>query len=322
MSNRVPSEHSLSAVRPRVVFFGMLCRFSSPPLAALVAGGIKVTAVVLPAPDGSARPWSAPTAASRRGPTLNLHPVNSAPEATGTPTVGEIASAAGIPLLPISSFHDPTALETLRALRPDAIVTACFPMRLPRVVLDLAPLGALNLHPSLLPRDRGPDPLFWAFHRGDRETGVTVHLMTERFDAGPILRQSRIPIPLGISRDALEHELAAIGGALLMDALLARVSGDLTGHPQDERRATYAGHARPENHQIDATAWTAERAFRFARGIPGISIREQDGSVLPIVKAIDYSLGYALDDVAAATSQARVIRVADGWIRVQADHKT
>jgi methionyl-tRNA formyltransferase len=139
----------------------------------------------------------------------------------------EIAKRAGIPLLFVASIRSPAVVAELARLRPDAIAVACFPGRLPPSLLDLPPLGALNVHPSLLPRDRGPSPLFWAFHRGDDATGVTVHLMEETLDTGPIVRQWAVAIAEGRRLSDLEFELATLGGQLLVDALLARASGDL-----------------------------------------------------------------------------------------------
>lgn len=298
----------------------MPCRFSGPPLAALVDNGIEVAAVVLPVPEGMNRAWSPPNP-PHRAPMLELRPVASAPD-TAPPSIAEIGRDAGLTILPVASLRDPRTIEALRELRPDAIVVACFPMKLPAAVLELPPLGVLNLHPSLLPRDRGPDPLFWTFHRGDRETGVTVHLMTDRFDAGPILRQERVSIPLGTSRDDLETSLAPVGGALLLDALRARAGGDLTRTPQDERQATYAGHPRPEDHVIDAATWTAERAFRFAKGIPGVSIREPDGTKLGISEVTGWGLSEPGQAVAGTTDDSRLVRLADGWIALRTNHKT
>ncbi len=104
--------------------------------------------------------------------------------------------------------------EPLLRAAPEAIVVAAFGQLLPRAVLDLAPLGCLNVHPSLLPRWRGASPVQAALLHGDPETGVTIIRLTEQLDAGPILAQVRTPI--GPDQDAprLEARLAEIGARL------------------------------------------------------------------------------------------------------------
>src|SRR5438128_3604782 len=98
---------------------------------------------------------------------------------------------------------------------PDLICIATFPAVLRRELLQLATGGGINVHSSLLPRHRGPDPLFWTYLNDDRQTGVTIHWLDERVDAGPILLQREISLARG--RPVLEvyHELAGIAGELL-----------------------------------------------------------------------------------------------------------
>ena len=85
--------------------------------------------------------------------------------------------------------------EELTRLDFDAITVACFSRKLPASVLRLPRLGCLNVHPSLLPAHRGPDPLFWIYHDGDETGGVTIHLMDEGFDTGPIVLRETVPCP-------------------------------------------------------------------------------------------------------------------------------
>src|SRR5204862_1767507 len=95
------------------------------------------------------------------------------------------------------------------------ICVACFSQRIPRIILDLPRLGCLNVHPSLLPANRGPVPLFWTFREGHQQTGVTIHLMNEGMDTGDILAQEPIEVPSGISYAQLELQCATLGGKLL-----------------------------------------------------------------------------------------------------------
>src|SRR5689334_21622986 len=141
----------------RVVMFGMACAASAPPLTALLAAGIEIPLLVI----GERRPTAGVVA-----------PGDSPPE--------RLARDAGIPVVRGHRI-DAALVDALRRLAPDAIAVACFPFRLPPPLLALPPLGCPNVHPSLLPRGRGPEPIFWTLRRGERETGATVFRMDGRF---------------------------------------------------------------------------------------------------------------------------------------------
>src|SRR5262249_24483185 len=128
----------------------------------------------------------------------------------------ELARDHCIPLLAVGRLGAPDCLETVPDLSPDLICAACFPRRLPPPLLALPRLGCLNVHPSLLPRYRGPVPLFWMFRAGEATGGVTVHWMEERLDAGPIAAQEAYPIPEGIAGDDLMNECAVRGARLMV----------------------------------------------------------------------------------------------------------
>jgi methionyl-tRNA formyltransferase len=215
----------------RVVLLGMRCAFTGPVLDALcTAPDIDLAAVVLP------------------GRTPERDPMR----------------ARGVPLIDVPTRADlaGTAFGSiLEALAPDVIVIACFPWRLPGWLLDMPPRGCLNLHPSLLPDGRGPEPVFWAFRRGLRETGVTLHLVDEAFDAGPIISQERVPIPDGATIPSLERTLAEIGAGLALDHL-RETSGRPQGIPQPEEATGYAPVPRNADLLVP-TSWDVPRAARF-----------------------------------------------------------
>jgi methionyl-tRNA formyltransferase len=144
----------------------------------------------------------------------------------------------GMDLLPGSAS---TIASQLAGYQPDLLLVFGFNWHLPRDVLELPRLGVLNVHPSALPKYRGPSPILWAIRNGDQFMGITVHRMTGRIDAGPILAQvDDVPIPDNVtSRDIWDLAKTVLPG-LLARALDCAVRGD-PGIPQDDAKATYAG---------------------------------------------------------------------------------
>jgi len=229
----------------RVALFGMRCAFTLPPVRALLAAPeIDLRAVIVPAALTSV----AAVALHALDDTLRTHHV---------PLV-EAPSLRRDDLLP--------ALGSVGVSTLDAIVTACFPWRIPRWLRDLPRLGALNVHPSLLPQGRGPEPAFRALRNGQRQTGVTIHLLDRGWDTGPILSQQPFTIPDRPTLPELETALAEQGGALLVDTLHALAAGQATPQPQDDALAT----AAPIPTAADLTLPTnlpAAWAARFAHAV-------------------------------------------------------
>lgn len=284
-----PVSNDLTGGAPpiRVVFFGMRCAASLPPLTALLDAGIDVRAVVLPGPrHGPVREGFLPLApppldsndqgqparelvmsrlSSARGKRRGEGGVRviREPEASSLVT---LAQSAGIPVLEVTSLQHPDVLAAVAAHRPDAIVTACFPRRLPAALLAMPPLGGVNVHPSLLPVGRGPDPVFWTLRRGDRHTGATVHQMDATFDTGPILAQEVIDVPLGARAPDLEIRLAHLGARLLIPALHGLASGQALPLVQDDELATQAPIPTAADYMVP-TNLPARWAYNFVRGV-------------------------------------------------------
>lgn len=250
-----------------VVFFGATGAFSRPSLAALLRAGYRVRAVVvaaLPGVPSDASPFTVlPPRTAPRTPTRRTLPLVASP-APGT--ILQLAAERGIPILEVARLRDSRTLDALAAFQPDVMSVACFSRRLPAELLRLPRLGCLNVHPSLLPANRGPDPFFWTFARGDAETGATVHLMDEGFDTGPILRQQRISVPDGCSEYELERACATTGGELLAPSIAGLASGAIHPTPQDERLATAYSWPRLEDYVITPNR-PAHWAYNFAAGL-------------------------------------------------------
>jgi methionyl-tRNA formyltransferase len=147
-------------------------------------------------------------------------------------------------------------VSMLSGYRPDVLLVFGFNWRVPREVLELPRLGVLNIHPSALPKYRGPSPVPRAIHSGDPCLGITVHRMTERIDAGPVLSQiDDIPIPDEVTSQRVWDLTKAVLPDLLAQALDRLAHGDL-GTPQDEARATYAGFPPAQWYTV---TWTGNR---------------------------------------------------------------
>ena len=240
--------------------------------------------------------------------------------------VRQIARQEGIPVLEAGNLHAADIQAEISAYRPDAICVACFPWRLPAPVLEIPRLGSLNVHPSFLPDNRGPDPLFWTFKRGDTTTGVTVHLMDESLDTGPVLLQEQVEVPDGISERALEEQLAARGARLLAQALVGLAFGGLRPVDQDSSQATYYPAAKPSDWVITPNL-SARWAFNFAAGLYGRTtplLIQVEGSTFQLVEPLDFDeqavvgAPWRLDGQVLALRcrpgvfRARVARVAGG----------
>ena len=247
----------------RAIYFGG-GSFSVAPLEALVTGGVNVCAVVIPARSmnsGSPAIWPLPfSGAHARRRVL--------PMVGGTFNGGVIALARdqGISVFEVGALGAPAAVDTLRALRPDVVCAACFTRRVPNAILSLPSLGCLNVHPSLLPRNRGPAPLFWTFRAGARSTGVSVHIMSGELDAGDIVEQARIAVPDGVSGEEMERRCAKLGGELLLRAVWRLAAGTANPVPQEAGAASYRGWPADRDFDIPLQ-WSARRAFSFIRGV-------------------------------------------------------
>ncbi len=242
----------------RTVFFGMTGRLSVPPLEALLRVGADVQAVVTPA----VLPTGPPLRRVDPLPRASLPLLTPAPRQN----ILHLAWARQIPVWAVSSLTAPPVLDLLASLRPDLIVTACFPFYFPPDLLGLPRLGCLNLHPSPLPAYRGPAPLFWMARRGEAQAGVTLHFMNDRLDAGDIVAQTTFPWPEGAVQAELENLCGQKGAHLLESAYgLLKRGEPLPRYPQDETQAsTYPW---PAGSDLEAsTDWPARRVFQFLRG--------------------------------------------------------
>jgi methionyl-tRNA formyltransferase len=196
------------------------------------------------------------------------------------------ALARHLPLYQPKSLQSPEALARLAEWQPEAIVVAAFGQLVPGPVLDLPPHGCLNIHPSLLPRHRGAAPVPAAILAGDAVTGVTVMLMAEGLDTGPILRQVECPIEPQDTAASLMAKLAELGAQLMLDTLPAWLAGRLEAQPQDESEVTVFGHLKKADGRLDWSqpAVDLDRRVRACQPWPGAFTTWQ-GKRLKVLRA-------------------------------------
>jgi len=278
----------------RLVFMGTP-DFAVPTLLEIVGAGHEVVAVYTRAP----RP------AGRRG--LELTP---------SPIARE-AERFGLPIFTPKTLKDTDAADIMRAHNADAAVVVAYGLILPKLILDVFPLGCFNLHASLLPRWRGAAPIHRAVMAGDAETGVMVMKMDEGLDTGPIALEQRVAIGPDATTGELHDELARRGAKLLPVALGALERGSLTLTPQAESSVTYANKIDKSETRIDWTkAW--QDVHNHCRGLspfPGAWFELGDSriKVLRTTKGDgEGPPGTALDDrltIACGSGAVRIVEL-------------
>ncbi len=307
--------NTLSKQRPpRVLFLGMQSDFSPPSLRALLDNGIEVCAVVIPASQPSG--LDLPPIRRREQPRI-AHPILPLLHAS----VLQLAWARRIPVWEVQRISDSEVVSVLAAYQPDIICVACFSQRIPRAILDLPRLGCLNVHPSLLPANRGPVPLFWTFREGCEQTGVTIHLMDEVMDSGDILAQEPIKVPDGISYAQLESLCAQRGGELLARTVWDLYRGHAVRVPQDETKSSYHPFPSAQDFVVHALEWSARHTYNFLCGLARWSepiTLEVDGRHFLIRQATSYSLEDG-DIVPAELGGELWIHCKVGWVKVKAN---
>jgi methionyl-tRNA formyltransferase len=186
----------------------------------------------------------------------------------------DLCAERAVPCYTDVKVGEAEGLARLRALAPDLILVATFKQMLTAPVLAAA-RGVVNLHPSLLPRHRGPCPTYAALRCGDVTTGVTAHHVTPGIDDGDILLQREVPIPEMDNDGTLRRRLATLAGAMVPDLLdLWASEAAPSGQAQDASRATYAARPRPEDGYLERlpTAAAIARAVRALTPWPGATI--------------------------------------------------
>jgi methionyl-tRNA formyltransferase len=161
-------------------------------------------------------------------------------QAVHAPPVKQKACELQIPVHQPASLKEEQLRSTLEPMQPDIIVVVAYGKILPVWLLRFPPLGAVNLHGSLLPKYRGAAPIHWAVANGDAKTGVCTMQVDERMDTGPVYLCEEIAIDQNETAPHLSDRLAAIGKELMVRTIQGVVAGTLVAQPQDNDQATYA----------------------------------------------------------------------------------
>lgn len=156
--------------------------------------------------------------------------------------------------------------ETIESLKPDVLVTAAFGQILSQRILDIPPLGCVNVHGSLLPKYRGAAPIQWSIINGDHTTGITTMLTEKGVDCGDILLQHTVEIDPGETAGELFDRLSHLGGQVLVDTLRGLLGKTITPQKQNDALATHCPMMTKANGQIDWNQ-SAQEVHNLVRGV-------------------------------------------------------
>jgi methionyl-tRNA formyltransferase len=213
--------------------------------------------------------------------TAPARPVGRRGTLTPTPVATAARELGARRVMTPASLRDPGAVASILELEPGIAILADYGRIIPPALLDL-PHGALNLHPSLLPRHRGATPIQASILAGDTETGVTLFRMDEGLDTGPIVAQERVSIPPRATTPELEATLATIAPDVLERSLDPWLTGALHGVPQSPDGATTTRPLRRDDGWLDHSrpAWQLERAVRAYRPWPSTFLATPTGRLV------------------------------------------
>ncbi len=166
-------------------------------------------------------------------------------------SVTDWAKKHNIPSYTTERINDTEWIDKIASMKPDILFSFYYRKMIGRAILDIPCLGAMNLHGSLLPFYRGRCPVNWVLVKGEAQTGVTLHFMVDKPDAGDIIGQKNVTIDFSDTARTLYDKLCVAAGQLLDDLLPAIKTGQIPHRPQDLSRGSYYGGRRPEDGRID-----------------------------------------------------------------------
>jgi len=283
--------------RELAIVFAGTPEFAVPALASLLGGPHRVVAV-----------YTQPDRPAGRGRPLTESPIK------------RVARDAGVVVEQPATLKDSGTQTTLASYCPDVVVVVAYGLLLPRPVLSIPGLGCVNIHASLLPRWRGAAPIQRAIQAGDASSGVSIMLMDQGLDTGPLLRVVATPIGPRETAGLLHDRLAQLGAAALAAELDALANGRSRPQPQPDDGATYAHKIRKEEALLDfgRPAVELDRQIRAFNPWPVAETRLR-GKQLRILEAepIEHDSGEPPGTVLAADSAGLIVATGGGVLVVK-----
>lgn len=202
------------------------------------------------------------------------------------PPVKRVAEKHGIPVYQPENIRDAQWTKKIHELAPELIIVVAFGQIIPQSILDIPPRGCINVHPSLLPRHRGATPWQETIMQGDTKTGVTIMLMDEKMDHGPILAQEEVDVMSDETTPSLENKTANVGIPLLIQTIHQWTHNEITPREQEHEKATYT---RLLNNEMGRIDWSEddkkiEQLIRALNPWPGTGT-EWKGKHVKILRA-------------------------------------
>ena len=255
----------------RIVYFGSSGDLSLEPLKALLKSPHEILAVIV-------------TESTSNRFQIRLIPIDQ------EDNIESIALKHDIQILKFN--HDLDVLKAdIEFLSADLIVTSCFSQKIPESILSIPKIASINLHPSLLPLYRGPDPLFWQIRDGVKETGVTIHLMDNNFDSGNIVAQQRFDVEPSLKMLDLKKKMALESAKLLINTLNDTCFYIESSKPQSTNKLSYQSFPEITDFTI-LDSWNAKRVFDFMKATDGFTRYypiQIEGKPYRLLRAIEFN---------------------------------
>jgi len=266
--------------------------FSIPVLSGLTDNGYKVVKV-----------YTKPDSRSGRNQRQNSSPVKL------------FAETIGLSILDPISLKPKEVQDELSSLNPDLIIVSAYGLILPRQILDIPTHGCLNIHPSLLPKYRGPSPVSSAIAQGESYTGVTIMQINEQVDSGPIIAQRKIQIQPQENASEMTSRLFQIGACLLVNILPDWTDGKIQAVSQNHEQATYTKRLIKKDGEID---WNLRPQKIVSRILgyypwPG-SYTSWNGKLLKILEAT------VSNQLVSSSKQGLVVSLSCGGLGITTPH--
>ncbi len=214
-----------------------------------------------------------------------------------------------LPRAPILEWSPNVAVQ-LETLRPDLAVIASFPQILGQSILEAPGHGTLNVHMSLLPQHRGPDPIFWTYWSDDACTGVSVHWATPEIDAGDLVAREAMPLARGRPSRDLYLELSRRAAAMIHATVRSVAAGTVSSEPQHDAGASYESLRDRAGAVLPFAEWPSERVWHVLSGLGDqyhSLLKSPDGAVMPHGRA-------SACEATGAREPGRIDRTGEGYL--------